>query len=220
MFKRLMRFVLKLAVALGIAAAIILLLPRLITLFYAQSRLYTIPAAPSKNVAVVFGAGIWRNNRPTAVLRDRVDTAAELYFTGKVEKLLMSGANPSIYYNEPEVMRSYALELGIPEEAIVMDYAGLSTYDTCYRMRDIFGVKDVILVTQRFHLPRALFICQALGIQAIGVPADRRTYRPASNVYWNLRELFATLNAFWEVYFSRPQPILGEVEPIYPAEVY
>ena len=101
-----------------------------------------------------------------------------------------------------------------------MDYAGRSTYDTCYRMRDIFHVKDVILVTQRFHLPRALFICHALGVQAVGVPADRREYRPISNIYWNFRELFATLNAFWEVYFSRPQPILGKAEPIYPIEVY
>ena len=109
-------------------------------------------------VVIVFGAGLRRDGTPTTVLRDRVETAAELYRQGKVEKLLMSGDNRFVDYNEPEAMRQYALQLGIPDEDIVLDYAGRRTYDTCYRAGAIFGVKKVILVTQLFHLPRAIYL--------------------------------------------------------------
>jgi SanA protein len=193
-------------------------LPRLITALYARGRQYPSTQAPAARVAIVFGAGLWRDGRPTPVLRDRVATAAELYFSGKVEKLLMSGDNSTIEYNEPGAMRAYALSLGVPDEAIVLDYAGRRTYDTCYRARDIFHVGSAILVTQGFHLPRALYTCNALGIPAVGVPADQREYRPRSMAYWNARELVATLVAFWEVYVSHPEPVLGNPEPIFPLE--
>jgi vancomycin permeability regulator SanA len=166
----------------------------------------------------VFGAGLWRDGSPTPVLRDRVATAADLYFDGKVEKLLMSGDNRFESYNEPAAMREYALLLGIPDDAIVLDYAGRRTYDTCYRARDIFKVKQAILVTQRFHLPRALYICNVLGLQSIGVTADRRDYRESSLLYWNIRELPAALVAVWEVHISKPLPVLGNPEPIFPLE--
>jgi SanA protein len=158
---------------------------------------------------------LWRDGSPTPVLRDRVATAAELYFSGKVEKILMSGDNRVVEYNEPAAMRAYALSLGVPDEAIVLDYAGRSTYDTCYRAGAIFGLHEVILVTQQYHLPRALYTCQALGLDAIGVSADRRIYRRSSLFYWNLRELPATLNAVLEVYLLQPLPVLGNPEPIF-----
>jgi SanA protein len=192
--------------------------PRLIILIYARSRLYSIQDVPSRRVAIVFGAGLWRDGTPTPVLRDRVATAAELYFSGKVEKILMSGDNRFIYYNEPGAMRNYALDLGVPDEAIVLDYAGRRTYDTCYRARQIFGVTEAILVTQQFHLSRALYTCNKLGVNAIGVPADRRRYSSGPYFYWNLRELPATLTALWEVNITRPEPVLGEPEPIFPLE--
>jgi SanA protein len=147
-----------------------------------------------------------------------VGTAARLYFSGKVEKMLMSGDNSEVNYNEPGAMREYALELGVPDGAIVLDYAGRRTYDTCYRAREIFGIDQAILVTQNFHLPRALYVCNALGISAVGVPADQRRYTRRSLVWWNLRETPATLVALWEVHVSRPKPILGEKEPIFPLE--
>ena len=161
---------------------------------------------------------MWRDGSPTPVLRDRVATAAELYLSGKVEKLLMSGDNRVVEYNEPAAMRDYATQLGVPEEAIVLDYAGRRTYDTCYRARDIFGVSNTVLITQDFHLPRALYICHALGVTAIGVPADQRIYRRRSMAYWSVRELLATLVAFWEVHVSHPVPVLGSPEPIFPLE--
>jgi len=128
--------------------------------------------------------------------------------------LLFSGDNRFIYYNEPGAMHQYALSLGVPEEVIVLDFAGRSTYDTCYRAKEIFGIKEAILVTQYFHLPRALYICHVLGINAFGVPADRREYSTGPWVYWNIRELPATLNALWQVYVTHPLPVLGEPELI------
>ncbi len=192
-----------------------LTLPRLLTGWQARSRLYTVETAPSERVAIVFGAGLWRDGTPTPVLRDRVATAAGLYFAGKVDKLLMSGDNRFVDYNEPAAMREYALALGVPDEAIVLDYAGRRTYDTCYRAHAIFGVDRAILVTQRFHLPRALYLCNHLGVEAIGVAADQRTYRRGSVLYWNARELLATTAAFWDLYITRPLPVLGQPEPIF-----
>jgi SanA protein len=191
--------------------ASILFLPRLVAVLSAQSRTFSATDVPQRRVAVVFGAGISRDGRLTPQLSDRVATAADLYLTGKVEKLLMSGDNRFIDYNEPAAMRAYALRLGVPDEAVVLDYAGRRTYDTCYRARDIFGVRDVILVTQRYHLPRALYTCTVLGVNAVGVPADRGVYR---HMYGKLREFPATALALWEVHVSHPLPVLGEAEPI------
>jgi SanA protein len=114
-------------------------------------------------------------------------------------------------------MRQYALRLGVPDEAIVLDYAGRRTYDTCYRAKAIFGLDSALLVTQAFHLPRALFLCNALGLQAKGVQAEVRRYWPLMSLIWNIREQFATLGAFVDVYVSKPLPVLGKPEPIFPA---
>ncbi len=206
----------KLFLYLVIAAGLTVLLLRLATGIYAASRTRPIEDAPAERVAIVFGAGLWRDGSPTPVLRDRVATAADLYFNGKVEKLLMSGDNRVVTYNEPEAMRQYALSLGVPDEDIVLDYAGRRTYDTCYRAKAIFGVESAILVTQKFHLPRAIFLCNALGVTGVGVEADRRYYLKRSRFIWNLRELPATAGAFVDVYLTKPLPILGKQEPIFP----
>jgi SanA protein len=215
MLKRIFKFIARALLLTGAVGALGLLLPRLITTLYAWNKIYTTAEAPSGRVAIIFGAGLRRDGTPTAVLRDRVETGARLYFDGKVEKLLMSGDNPSLHYNEPGAMRQYALSLGVPEEAIVLDYAGKRTYDTCYRAKAIFGLQNAVLVTQRFHLPRALFICNALGIRAFGVEAANLNYRWASLIFWNIREQFATLTAFIDVFFQKPTPILGRAEPIF-----
>jgi vancomycin permeability regulator SanA len=193
-------------------------LPRVFTRLHAGSRLYEPGDTPIEKVAIVFGAGLYRNGQPTPVLRDRVATAAELYQAGKVEKLLMSGDNSALGHNEPEAMREYGISLGVPDQDIILDYAGRRTYDTCYRAREIFEIDSAILVTQAFHLPRALYTCNMLGVSAIGVTADLRQYRRVSLAFWNLRESVATAVAFWQVHVSRPQPILGNPEPIFPQE--
>jgi vancomycin permeability regulator SanA len=187
---------------------------RIIVLCYASNRVSPAEEIDPQPVAVVFGAGLWRDGSPTPVLRDRVKTAADLYFAGKVEVLLMSGDNRIETYNEPAAMRIYALSLGVPDEDIVLDFAGRRTYDTCFRAKEIFGVKNAILVTQEFHLSRAVYTCNILGIEASGVPADQRQYRRRSLTYWQIRELIATTVALWEVHISQPLPVLGVPKPI------
>jgi SanA protein len=193
---------------------LVFFLPRLVTSIYAMLRTYSLEDVPPDGVAIVFGAGLRRDGMPTAVLRDRVETAAQLYLDGKVKKLLMSGDNRFVDYNEPEAMRQYAINLGVPDEAMILDYAGRRTYDTCYRAQAIFGVGSAILVTQKFHMARALFTCNALGLEAVGVEANNYYYLKRSRLYWNMREQFATVGAFWDVYLKKPVPVLGDPEPI------
>lgn len=215
MVKRILRFLWRLVLTLSALSLLGVLLPRLITTMYAMDRIYEKDDAPSERLAIVFGAGLRRDGTPTPILRDRVETAASLYFSGRVEKLLMSGDNSFLNYNEPEAMRQYAISLGVPENAIAMDYAGRRTYDTCYRAKAIFGMESALLVTQKFHLPRALFLCNALGLDAYGVEANNRNYWRGSLLIWNFREQLATVGAFLDVYVNSPLPALGEPEPLF-----
>jgi SanA protein len=203
--------------AILIAASIILavlVITNLAAYINSRSFIFNPEDSPQKPVAIVFGAGLNRDGTPSSVLRDRVTTAVELYFSGKVKKLLMSGDNRFDNYNEPGSMQKFAIELGVPQEDIIMDFAGRRTYDTCYRAKQIFKVESAILVSQDYHLPRAVFTCQALGLPSIGVRADRRTYRSLPSAFWRLREMPATLTAFLEVWITHPLPVLGDPEPI------
>ncbi len=184
------------------------LLARAFTALRASGRIYTQASeVPARRIAIIFGAGV-RNGYPSAMLYDRVAASVDLYRAGKVQKLLMSGDNRFENYNEPAAMRRAALQLGIPDEDIVLDHAGRSTYDTCYRAGAIFGVKQAVLVTQDFHLDRAVTLCDGMGLDAVGFAADRRTYR---SLWWNnFREVFATFNAMIELWITRPVPVLGD----------
>ncbi len=193
-------------------------IPRLITELMTNGKLFTVETVKITRAAVVFGAGLQRDGTPSPVLKDRVETAVRLYQAGKVNKLLMSGDNRFIDYNEPGAMQAYAISLGVPEEDIVLDYAGRRTYDTCYRAKYIFGLDEAILITQRFHLPRALFTCNGIGLQSVGVSADFRYYRKYSRLVWNTRELPATMVALWQVWISHPLPVMGDPEPIFVEE--
>ena len=177
-----------------------LFLPKFIVRLYASPRTFTVDDVPAERVAIVFGAGLLRDGSASPILRDRVETAVQLYQQGKVDKLLMSGDNGFVEYNEPEAMRQHALGFGVPDEDIVLDYAGRRTYDSCYRAKAIFQVDSAILVTQSFHLPRALFPCNWFGVESTGVEANTNYFRKVSRLYWNTRELFATTQAVWDVY--------------------
>jgi vancomycin permeability regulator SanA len=147
-----------------------------------------------------------------------VRTAAELYQSGKVRALLFTGDNSEATYNEPEAMRQYALGLGVPDEAIVLDYAGFSTYDSCYRARDIFRVDRAILVTQDFHLDRALLICNSLGIDSVGVAADAMRpegYARLSLFRSEVREFPATALAVFDLLRHDQPTYLGDPLPIF-----
>jgi vancomycin permeability regulator SanA len=150
------------------------------------------------------------------MLAERVMAAAELYKAGRVEKLLMTGDNSRADYDEVTAMRRFAIAQGVAADDITLDYAGFSTYESCYRAREIFGVQRAILVTQQFHLPRAVYTCDTLGIEAIGFGVrDWGAYRESLLVTYTVRESLATLKALWQVHITQPLPtFLGAPEPI------
>lgn len=189
-------------------------MPRWVMGLFAAPRTYTLENVPAARVAIVFGAGLLRDGSAGPVLSDRMLTAVNLYQAGKVEKILVSGDNRFIEYNEPEAGRQYALEHGVPDEDIVLDYAGRRTYDTCYRAKYIFGVEEAILVTQDFHMPRALTLCNWFGVNSAGVEADNRYFLKRTRIWWGFRETFAVFQAAWDLLVTKPLPVLGEPEPI------
>jgi SanA protein len=141
-----------------------------------------------------------------------MDTAIDLYQQGMVNKLLLTGDNRVADYNEPAAMAEYAQSRGIPQQDLVLDYAGRRTYDSCYRAGAIFGVERAILVTQAFHLPRTLYTCDELGVDAVGIVADRHRYVYES--WYDLREILALTRAWLDLNVFRPLPVLGESIPI------
>jgi SanA protein len=167
---------------------------------------YEDPKIPKNHVALVFGAGLNRAGGPSAMLYDRVATAADLYRDGKVDKVLMTGDNSTVNYNEVEVMRQTALQLGVEDQDIVLDYAGFNSWDSCYRAKEVFGLDDATLVTQRFHLPRALHVCNRLGVNSVGVAADRAPY-PTN--YNELREYVALAGTAWRILINDTPKFLG-----------
>jgi vancomycin permeability regulator SanA len=172
-----------------------------------------VPEAPHAYVAIVLGARVYPNGNPSPMLVDRLETGFELYRTGKVQKILVSGDHGQHRYDETNTMRNYLLARGMPSEDVFMDHAGFSTYDTMYRAREVFLVKDALVVTQRFHLARAVYTARRLGLEAVGVPADLRPY--ADERRFVVRDWFARVKAFFDVNVLRPAPrYLGPVIPI------
>ncbi|GMQ79358.1 MAG: ElyC/SanA/YdcF family protein [Anaerolineae bacterium] len=176
------------------------------------SRIFDVSEAPKRKTAVVFGAAVLSNGRLSSVLRDRMNTAIQLYLNGKVDNILVSGYLTGEGYDEPGAMMAYAIENGIEPDDLFADYGGKRTYDTCYRAGRIFELDSVILVTQAFHLPRALFTCNTLGVQAVGVSADQRAYRAAS--WYEIRETIASTVALMDVVRGQQPALLGPPMPI------
>jgi SanA protein len=214
MLKRIFFLLWRFTLVFGALTAIGLLMPRFIMGLYAAPRTFSVDDVSSARVAIVFGAGLLRDGSAGPVLSDRMQTAVALYQAGKVEKILVSGDNRFVEYNEPEAGRQYALEHGVPDEDIVLDYAGRRTYDTCYRARHIFGVNEAILVTQEFHMPRALTLCNWFGVDSVGVEAANRYFLKRARLWWNIRETFAVFQSAWDLLVAKPLPVLGEPEPI------
>ncbi|MFC6092727.1 SanA/YdcF family protein [Saccharothrix lopnurensis] len=169
-----------------------------------------VPGAP---VALVLGAGLTRSGAPTSFLAGRLDVAAELYRTGRVEVLLVSGDNGTTDYDEPGAMRDYLVARGVPGQVVVADYAGFDTWDSCTRAKRVFGVSELIVVTQSFHLPRAVALCRAAGLEARGVGHDTSRGWAVTTAYGHFREVFAAGKAMWDGLVTRPDPtFLGPPE--------
>lgn len=171
-------------------------------------------AVSAADAVIVPGARVYADGRVSPMLADRLDAALALYRAGRAPRILVSGDHGTRGYDEVNAMRRYLEARGVPPEHVFMDHAGFTTYDTLYRARDVFGVRRAVVVTQRFHLTRSLFVAGALGLDAEGVVADRQPYTVASLVRSNVRELGARVKAA-VVALTTPRPrMLGPRIPI------
>lgn len=163
-------------------------------------------------VAIVFGASVYGNGDLSPILEDRVDTAIELYRARKVDRILVSGDNRHVSYNEPKAMQEYLVTHAVAPQDVIVDYAGRSTYETCMRAKDVFGLQRAVLVSQGYHLPRALYIANNLGLDAVGMAGDLRL-KPKAD-YQSFREWAAEVKAFLNLKYFPPDVLLGDMKPI------
>ncbi|MFE9993761.1 SanA/YdcF family protein [Streptomyces avermitilis] len=195
------------AVMLGCVLA---LLPATWMFAVAGDRLRTTEDAPRTEVAVVFGAGLWAGE-PSPYLAHRLDAAAKLYRAGRIEVVLVTGDNSREDYDEPDAMRTYLTRHGVPDGRIVSDYAGFDTWDSCVRAKKIFGVNHAVLISQGFHIRRAVALCQAAGVDSYGIGVDAK--HDATWYYGGTREIFAAGKAALDAVFKPDPRFLGPKEP-------
>ncbi len=161
---------------------------------------------------LVLGCGVWDDGRPSHMLEDRLKRGVSLYKDGAAPKLLMSGDHGRTEYDEVNTMKNYAIEAGVPSEDIFMDHAGFSTYESMYRAKDIFCAEKIVIVSQEYHLYRAIYTARALGIEAYGVAADYRSY--SGQLYRDIREILARDKDFFVAIFQPDYPYGGETIPV------
>ncbi len=201
-------------IRLSLVALVIILAINGYVVFKYRERIITVEEAKAKDVdcILVLGAAVWGGTRPSPMLQDRLDKGIELYNQGASPRMLMSGDHGGQYYDEVNVMKNYAMDAGIEDSHIFMDHAGFSTYESMIRAKEVFEVDSVIIVTQGYHLSRALYIANELGLEAYGVASDPRKYN--GQFYRDLREMAARVKDFGTA-LLKPQPTyLGEVIPI------
>lgn len=194
-----------------VAAALLACLPAVpVAWVYRTSAGYrsTVAEVPPAPVALVLGAALNGHGRPSPVLAGRLDVAVALHAEGKVATVLVSGRR-SGRYDEPAAMRSYLVERGVPAGSIVTDGGGMTTWDSCVRARRVFGVDRAVVVTQAFHLPRAVTLCREAGIDAYGVGHDSARTAPLVTGYGYLREAVADAKAMWNALVAGPDPRVG-----------
>lgn len=185
---------------------ILFLVSPLIVYEWGKNQIYSdIGDIQHYEVAIIFGAGIKDDGTPSDALKDRLKTAAELYDAGLVDTIIVSGDNRLENYDEPTAMYEYLMNTErIPAGDIVLDYAGRRTYDTCARASEVFDVDTAILVSQGFHLPRAIFTCTALGIDSAGYSATDE-YGYVFGEYYKIREVAAIYKAVFDIYIMEPE---------------
>lgn len=155
---------------------------------------------------VVLGAGVYNNSTPSLMLKERLDTAAQLYFSGASQKIIVSGDHGTKEYDEVNVMKNYLEEKNIPSENIFMDHAGFSTYETMYRAKEVFCAEKIIVVTQKYHLYRALYIAKSMNLDAFGINSSKTRFK--GQLYRDAREAAARFKDFFYV-ISKPKPTFG-----------
>lgn len=161
---------------------------------------------------LILGAMVWDNDRPSHMLEDRLKHGIELYDIGASNRIIMSGDHGQKEYDEVNTMKQYAIDLGVPSEEIFMDHAGFSTYESIYRARDIFQADKIIIVSQEYHLYRALYIAEKLGLEAYGVPSNPREY--VGQGRRDIREVLARVKDFFNVMIEPEPTYLGDIIPV------
>ncbi|MFF8903853.1 SanA/YdcF family protein [Streptomyces olivaceoviridis] len=193
------------------AGCVLALLPSAWLYVSTADRLRTTADVPRTEVAVVFGAGLWKQGEPSPYLAHRLDAAATLYRAGRIEVVLVTGDNSREDYDEPDAMRAYLTRHGVPDARIVSDYAGFDTWDSCVRAKKIFGVDRAVLISQGFHIRRAVALCEAAGVDSYGVGvADKHD---VTWYYGGTREVFAAGKAALDAVFQPDPTFLGRKEP-------
>lgn len=151
---------------------------------------------------LVLGASVFADGTPSDILADRLEVAADLYLAGAADAVIVSGDNRSAHYNESDAMKEYCIKLGVPADAIIVDHAGYDTYASVYRVRYVYDKQDVFIVTQAYHLYRALAIAHGLGMEAQGVAADKGSYD--NQMSYSVREILARDKDFLKTFFRIP----------------
>jgi len=175
-----------------------------------RSSVFQEADVPERPVALVLGAGLRPDGTPSTYLARRLDIALDLYQRGLVRGVLASGDNSTTTHDEPSAMRDYLVARGMPADVVALDYAGFDTHDSCVRAHQVFGVTRATVITQDYHLPRALFSCKEAGIDAVGVGASSAD---GHVVRYTLREMPASLKAAWDAVTHRTPKFLGPHEP-------
>ncbi|MBE6943597.1 MAG: SanA protein [Ruminococcaceae bacterium] len=162
---------------------------------------------------LVLGCGVRDDGTPSHMLEDRLRRGVELYKAGAAPKIIMSGDHGRVGYDEVNTMKQYAIDAGVPSEDVFMDHAGFSTYESMYRAKDIFCAEKILIVSQEYHLHRAIYLARALGLEAYGVASDYRTY--SGQLYRDIREILARDKDFFVGIFQPDYPYGGETIPVF-----
>ncbi len=198
----------KIAAIIAIATAVLYVGLNVYVNMYGNKRITTVKKATHKKVILVLGARVWSDGQLSQMLQDRVDVAIELYKAKKVDKILMSGDNGRKDYDEVGAMKNYAVSKGVNAKDIFKDHAGFDTYDSMYRAKAIFGIEDMYISTQEYHLKRAVYIAEKLGVEANGIIADKYIYPKMT--YYKMRESIAIVKDFFAVIFNEQPKYLGK----------
>jgi vancomycin permeability regulator SanA len=207
--------ILKLLLVLAAAAALLAVGANVFIIGYAGRYIITAEQAAARDAdcALVLGARVMPSGNPSAMLEDRLKVGVELYRSGATGRILVSGDHGQTEYDEVNAMKQYAVESGVPADAVFMDHAGFSTYESAYRAAAVFQVKSALVVTQKYHLYRAVFLARVMGIEAYGVSATLRDYR--NDFYDNVREALARVKAAGMAIIKPEPTFLGDAIPIW-----
>ena len=193
-----------------LAVAAVVAATNAVTVLATKDRIVSAEAAASfgADAIVVLGASVYADGTPSGILQDRLDDGIALYFAGAAPKIIMSGDNSTVAYNEVKAMKDYAIAQGVPSEDIFCDHAGFSTYESMYRAKHVFGAERIVVATQTYHLYRALYAASGLGLEAVGVPSDYREY--AHQLQYDVREIPARTKDFFKTLLRVPSTFVGD----------